>query len=366
MKVVIAGGGMMGCATAYYLTKLGASKRGEVVEVTVVERCEIAGQASGKAGGFLAKDWCSGVVDRLARKSFEMHSQLQEELGTDVGYRRMETLMVDAAEGRAEEGQRKKAAPSWVDCAVRRVSVGGTQETTAQVHPRLLTTAFMDRAKEKGATVVIAAVKSVRLEGKKVTGAVLSNGETLSADVFVVAMGPWSGRARDWFPEARLPRVRGGRAHSVVLDARDAGITAHALFMELSVGRGTKEPELYPRPDGTVYVCGNSDSEPLPADPARVEARESSCGNLADLAGKVSSSLEGATVLASQACYLPHTDSAGGPLVGGIPGYDGAFLATAHSCWGILNGPATGLGLAELILEGEAKSVDIQGLDPGR
>lgn len=78
MKVVVLGGGMMGCATAYYLTKLGSD-----VEVTLVERHEVAGQASGKAGGFLAKDWCSGPVDRLARISFELHAELAKELGEE-------------------------------------------------------------------------------------------------------------------------------------------------------------------------------------------------------------------------------------------------------------------------------------------
>ena len=37
-----------------------------------------------------------------------------------------------------------------------------------------------------------------------------------------------------------------------------------------------------------------------------------------------------------------------------------------HSCWGILNGPATGLVMAELIAEGKATSVDIRKLDPQR
>jgi hypothetical protein len=33
-----------------------------------------------------------------------------------------------------------------------------------------------------------------------------------------------------------------------------------------------KDPEIYPREDGTVYVCGESDHFPLPEDPALVSA----------------------------------------------------------------------------------------------
>lgn len=43
-----------------------------------------------------------------------------------------------------------------------------------------------------------------------------------------------------------------------------------------------------------------------------------------------------------------------------------SLLSAGHSCWGILNGPATGLVMAELIAEGKASSVDIRKLDPQR
>ena len=44
----------------------------------------------------------------------------------------------------------------------------------------------------------------------------------------------------------------------------------------------------------------------------------------------------------------------------------GAYVATGHSVWGILNAPATGEALAELILNGAATSVDLTAFDPGR
>ncbi len=50
------------------------------VDLTIVERHEIAGQASGKAGGFLALDWNDrGPVGALARRSFELHDQVKPE-----------------------------------------------------------------------------------------------------------------------------------------------------------------------------------------------------------------------------------------------------------------------------------------------
>ena len=59
-RAVVCGGGVIGACTAFYLGQKG-------LDVTVVERVAVACAASGKAGGFLARDWCSGPVDELAQ-----------------------------------------------------------------------------------------------------------------------------------------------------------------------------------------------------------------------------------------------------------------------------------------------------------
>lgn len=76
------------------------------------------------------------------------------------------------------------------------------------------------------------------------------------------------------------------------------------------------EPELYPRPDGTVYVCGLPQSDvPLPPSAAEVEVQLERCGELEAAAGLVSSALRGPHVEARQACYLPNSRD-GLPLIG--------------------------------------------------
>jgi glycine/D-amino acid oxidase-like deaminating enzyme len=70
MRVVICGGGLIGACTFYFLACRG-------IDVIAVERSEVAAAASGKAGGFLAIDWCAGTpLDALARRSFQLPAAL--------------------------------------------------------------------------------------------------------------------------------------------------------------------------------------------------------------------------------------------------------------------------------------------------
>ena len=76
---------MIGTSIAYRLASRGA-------DVIVIERSAIACAASGKSGGFLALDWCDETpLMQLARRSFELHAELAEELGRNWGYRRVTT-----------------------------------------------------------------------------------------------------------------------------------------------------------------------------------------------------------------------------------------------------------------------------------
>ena len=66
-----------------------------------------------------------------------------------------------------------------------------------------------------------------------------------------------------------------------------------------------------------------------------------------------------------QACYLPISGD-GSPAIGKVPGIQGAYIAAGHGCWGILNGPGTGIVMAELLTKGSATSADIRSMDPKR
>ena len=124
-------------------------------------------------------------------------------------------------------------------------------------------------------------------------------------------------------------------------------------------------PEVFPRTDGTTYVCAISSESPLPVDPADVAPDPGAIERLHAMCARLSPTLGEAKVLARQACHRPVTQD-GLPLIGRVPGLEGAYVATGHSVWGILNAPATGEAVAELILDGAARTVDLAPFDPAR
>lgn len=64
-------------------------------------------------------------------------------------------------------------------------------------------------------------------------------------------------------------------------------------------------------------------------------------------------------------CYRRITRD-GLPLVGRVPGVESAYIATGHSVWGVLNSPATGEAMAELIADGTTRAIDLSPFNPGR
>lgn len=345
---------MIGASIAYFLTRCG-------LRPLVVERTGVGHAASGKAGGFLALDWNDGTpLQGLARRSFALHTKLAEELGGDWGFRRVNTYG-----GFAHERSRMQEEPTlpWLSSGVAIDRRLGTGTTTAQVHPGAFTRAMMRAAEAHGAELRSGAVTGiVRGDGGAKVRGVAIDGETVAADAVVIAMGPWSIHAASWLP---LPRIFALKGHSLVFDT-GAAIPGEALFLEYQEARGALlTPEVYPRTDGTTYVSAISTESQVPADPADVMPDPGAHERIAALAARVSPELHPSKIVARQACYRPVAQD-GLPLIGAVPGVAGAYVATGHSVWGILNAPATGEAMAELIVDGMATTLDLRPFDPGR
>ena len=180
MRVLICGGGVIGASIAYFLSRRG-------VQAIVIESTGLANAASGKAGGFLARDWCDGTpLEALARRSFALHGRLAQEFG-DWGYRRLTTYAGVADMGRRRRGNAYRL--NWLADGVTLNRRLGSMESTAQVHPGRFTAALMRAAEARGAALRLGRVTGLArgpggVEGVEIDGAVVRG------DAVVIAMGP--------------------------------------------------------------------------------------------------------------------------------------------------------------------------------
>ncbi len=355
MRVVICGGGVIGACTAYFLRRHG-------VDVIVVERTEVAAAASGKAGGFLARDWCDGTpLDALARRSFALHAQLPEDIAGDWGYRPMTAYSGFVA----SDGDRRRNARSALSWLGDGVVIGqriGTTETTAIVHPRKFTSAVMNAALARGAVLHRGRVTGIvrNADGTTAKGVEIE-GRVIEANAVVIAMGPWSLLAAQWMS---LPAVYGQRSPSIVYDT-GTDVPADALFLEYEGDDGAASIEVFPRADGSTHITALSDIAPLPIDPAAVMPDRDAIVRLQTMSERLSPLFRPEKIIAHQACFRPVTQD-GLPLIGKVPQSEGLYVATGHNVWGILNAPATGEALAALIAEGTTRDVDLAPFDPAR
>ena len=377
--VVICGGGIIGASLAYHLTKKG-------VKPIVIERTEVAAAASGKAGGFLAKKWGDGTpTQTLHRQSFQMHQQLASDLGIE-SYRQIATLGVSYSKGSSHA--------AWLDGPTTHASSKLLDTETAQVTPHEYTTKVMQAAINQGARLVIGSVIAVETsnatDGKprrsvsNVRVRVDADGGEGHKEVSIavkqvaVCMGPWSVLAEDWFTKdsLRVP-IEGIKSTSVVFHDEEIEAktrqTPFALFCAEDPGTGTNL-EVYPRNDGSVYVCGIGGSDYvsgarlraggdcehqglIKANPLRVKAAMESLASIVSMT-------KGKEPSVQQACMRPCAPDAM-PIMGQVPNVDGAFISAGHNCWGILWAPISGLAMSELMVEGES-SVDLSPFDPAR
>ena len=211
--VIIVGGGAVGCATAYFLSKAGA-------KVTVLEKNRIAFGASGYAMGLLSPLYGQGIpgpLESLSLNGFLMHRQLVKELvdstGVDYHAHTRDSIYLSLSD-EDEEGLKaiasysgnvdgvscqwlagaelRDAEPRVTPAAERGMLVSGTWVLEADKY----TEALVAGAQLHGATLLDRSATGLKRRPK---GAVVQTDQgDLEADAVILAMGPWTGEAEKW------------------------------------------------------------------------------------------------------------------------------------------------------------------------
>ena len=102
-RVVIIGGGVVGCSVAYHLIKLGWS------DVVLLERKQLTSGTTWHAAGLIAQLRETANMTRLAKYSQELYGSLEAETGVATGFKRVGSITVALTAERLEELHRSAA-----------------------------------------------------------------------------------------------------------------------------------------------------------------------------------------------------------------------------------------------------------------
>ena len=365
--VIICGGGVVGAAIAYYLSKLR-------LRVLIVESHSIARGASGFAAGIISAPgpFATGPMGALHSLSFEAHRDLASSLPEQTGldYDLEECPMLSVADTGSEARALRSAARLLIDkggaeSSIRWIDPGEVPEVcpwidlpvsggllnsgSALVDPRKFTEALVAAARRLGASIRHARVTVITQSRGRVTGIELG-GETVPAGSVVFAMGPWTAEASDWldfdipvYPlKGQILRLRIDRPlHQV----------------GFSNGEGDY---LVPKRSGLLYVGTTEENVGFDTSPTG-EARR----NILAFANRYVSNISEAEVVEQTVCLRPMSRDEI-PIMGRVPGTEGAYVATGHGRSGILLSTGSGRAMAELIAGGRSECLDLTPFDPAR
>ncbi|MEO9818851.1 MAG: FAD-dependent oxidoreductase [Paracoccaceae bacterium] len=181
-RVVIIGGGVIGCSVAYHLTKLGWK------DVVLLERKQLTSGTTWHAAGLIAQLRATANMTKLARYSQELYGALEAETGVATGFKRCGSITAALNSERMEELQRQAAmarafgvevdeiSPSEVKARYEHLNIDGVVggvylPLDGQGDPGNIAHALAKGARQRGAKVQErVAVTGVARAGRRITG----------------------------------------------------------------------------------------------------------------------------------------------------------------------------------------------------
>lgn len=361
--VIIVGAGVIGCAIAYFLSKEG-------MKVVVVEKDSLGDHASGTAPG--AVSWKplapEGVIPSLARKSFQMHKvlyqQLKEETEIDYYFRKSAGMVLAFTEAEAAElrfrvdlGQKQGFKLRWLDkddvhnieSRVSAEVIGAVYYEEREVDSYRFVLALAQAAEKSGAEIRSGQVIGLIRNGARATAVKLSSRD-IPCEHIILAMGPWAGTASSWLSVPVPVRPQRGQAQWV---------RAPGPPFVYTLSRSGNYLITRTKHDGLIYL-GSTQEEAGFDDQPTEEGRDYIISGVLTMVP----SLVETELVRPTACLRPlSADEL--PIIGGVPGWDNVYLATGHWTMGIGLSPVTARIITDLIVKGHT-SIPIEPFAPGR
>jgi len=371
-RILIVGGGVMGCASAYFLA------RDFGLRATVIERDPTYKRASSAlSAGSIRQQFSTEINIRLSQQSLAFLRRIDDELGlvgerpaiglTEPGY-----LFLATAAGRAtlsanhaiqarlgadvtllDPAQLRHRFPWLAVDDLAAASLGLSGEGWFDAYSVLQ--AFRRSAIALGVSFVRNDVRELATRADSIV-VTLADGERCEADAVLIAAGAWSAPLT---AQAGFELPVSARKRDVFVFESPARLPGCPLVIDPS--------GFWFRPEGRGYIAG---APPRGPDRDDVPLDEIDHGLFDEviwpaLAARVPE-FEALRVTNAWSGYYEYNRVDQNGLVGCLPGNDRVVVACGFSGHGMQHAPAIGRGVAELIATGDYQSLDLSALSPAR
>ena len=202
-RIVIVGGGVIGCSIAYHLTRSGTT------DVLLLERKQLTSGTTWHAAGLVGQLRQTINMTRLARYTSDLYRGLEAETGQATGYRQCGSVSLATTAARMEELARSASMAKVFGLEVRVID----RDRIAALHPLAslddvvggihipsdgyanavdVTQALAKGARSRGARIhQDVPVTAILRDGRRVTGVETPHG-AIEADVVVLCAGMWT------------------------------------------------------------------------------------------------------------------------------------------------------------------------------
>ena len=370
---VVIGGGVMGCSILYNLAARG------MTGTVLLERDLLGSGSTGRSSGAVRMHYSTPVHARMARLSLDIFQNFQEIVGgpegDGAGFLKTGYLVfAGEADLTAFQANVAMQQDAGINTSVisredaREIASGFFLDDCAGIayepdsgHADASGTAaaYSVRARDLGARVLL---KSPATSVEVVSGKVVSvttEDQRFETPLAVVATGPWSRRfLLDLGVDLPLAATR----HEVIHLNRPLDL------VPFHPGGGDIANMIYFRPEGAgLTLVGNGNAGDLVDDP-EIFAPRPTQAFIQDvwtrLARRIPAMEEATYNTGYAGLYTSTPDSH--PILDRVEGIDGLYVCTGFSGHGFKLSPMVGVLMAELILDGQATTVDISPLRASR
>ncbi len=359
---VIIGGGVIGCAIQYNMARLG------VANTVLLERDVLGSGSTGRSQAICRMHYSNPITTELAWQSLQIFADFDARIGGASGFVNTGYLVVvnEADEGGLERNvamHQELGVPSTVvsrDDLARLAPMvtlydderAAWEPQSGYADPYQVTVSYAARAQEAGARIVTRNPASgIETDGGRVQAVITENGDRIATGTVVVAAGPWSRRVLAGVGvDVPLIPVR----HQVATVARPVETVPHHPTV------GDISQSFSFRPDGSNFTTmgfGDDDEQSDPeVYPQGVDLTEAAAAR-AKLARRVPGMADAYYRGGWSGLFTTTPDWH--PVLDAVPGTDGLYCAIGFSGHGFKLSPAIGKSVAELVVEGQARDVDL-------